>query len=272
MVTVRERDPVILDQEPFVESNGSSQVQEEARLLVKALMTDIHADSGEDDLDPILSIENDDENCDTQNIEDVANLYYNQRIEEMENEHQKRKTMQDQEIVDLKQMLKEVQTTKRNRKTSYRKKMKKCEIAIGNKMAQIFICHFFPGEGDIGIALLQMKSQPHLFVTHLEKHGQAYKFEKLGPGLLLYEIVSSVPGNARGKRITAKSLVKLRATITNEMANNKIITIKFLVPFPNICLHEVKQRVIRPNVSKFGFKRISRPRSRMSRCLSRILF
>jgi hypothetical protein len=258
----------------FVESNdGSIELRAQARLLVQDIMKEDMV------ADPDLCIDEEEEEC---AVEDIVNLYYQERLNEMENEHEVRRICQDEEIEELKQMLEAARNEKiqqaRNTKRKYREMRipKKCEITIGKKRAQIFICHFYPEDGDLGIKIMKLKSHHHIFVKSLCCFGQASYFEELGPGLLLYEIVSSVPGQASGKRITATSLTNLKAAMKREMEKRKIITIKFLVPFPNMDLSRVHQRVMKHKRSRF--KKTSRhnmsgfiqPSRRIGKAISRI--
>jgi len=239
-------------------------VSADFKLQAEALFATMKAEAAleHDDLDEELM-----KTPEEEDIEDIAKKHYKQQIEQLKQEQVMQDEAKDEEIADLRKMLAE-QKLRDEAKASAPPQPKDAkqidpirqEVSMNGVRSKLLICTFQSGKGKIGIQFKRYGSQ--FFIVDTIANTQISKYRGIGPGLLLYQVVSSAPGSSTGGNISVSHSEELAQRILQEFGKGKQIQMKFLIlpdsiPVQNIHQHVLKQQV--PLIQYYPGQAFNRP-------------
>jgi len=210
-------------------------LREQAQAIFLNMKAEADMDAVEtDDLENLLE--------DESNIDDLAKQHYNQQLEELKREQADSEQMKAQEIEDLKKLLAQAQKPAAK---SPEKKQKPIEqgVSLNGVRSKLLICDFHPGKGRIGISFKRYGGQ--FFIVDTVPNGQVHKYEGIGPGLLLYQVVACHDGEKMGVNISVQHSEELGQKVLHAFGQGKKIQMSFLILPENIHVASIQQHVFK---------------------------
>jgi len=224
--------------------NESDELKLKAKSLFMHLKSEAEIDEP-DELDDVAATSAEDD------VEDIAKSHYNKQIKQLKYEQTVLDEEKDEEILELKELLEEQKRKAKEYKASSQEKMTLEEkidpivqqVVMNGVRSKLLICNFKPNKGRIGLQFKRYGSQ--FFIIDVVENTQISKYNGIGPGLLLYQCVTCVPGQSTGTNICVQHSDELALRIFQEFSNGKNIQMSFLILPEKLPVQNIQQHVLK---------------------------
>jgi len=225
--------------------NDSDELKLKAQSLFMHLKSEAEVD-GPDELDDDVAATSAEDD-----VEDIAKSHYNKQIKQLKYEQTVLDEEKDEEILELKELLEEQKRKAKEYKASSQEKMTLEEkidpivqqVVMNGVRSKLLICNFKPNKGRIGLQFKRYGSQ--FFIIDVVENTQISKYNGIGPGLLLYQCVTCVPGQSTGTNICVQHSDELALRIFQEFSNGKNIQMSFLILPEKLPVQNIQQHVLK---------------------------
>lgn len=227
--------------------NESDELKLKAQSLFMHLKSEAEEDGqvNLDELDDVAATSPEDD------VEDIAKSHYNKQIKQLKYEQTVLDEEKDEEILELKELLEEQKRKAKEYKASSQEKMTLEEkidpivqqVVMNGVRSKLLICNFKPNKGRIGLQFKRYGSQ--FFIIDVVENTQISKYNGIGPGLLLYQCVTCVPGQSTGTNICVQHSDELALRIFQEFSNGKNIQMSFLILPEKLPVQNIQQHVLK---------------------------
>jgi len=238
-------------------NNESKKEEDEAKLQAEALFKQMKADAESEgnalnqDFGSLLTLHDDD-------VDDIAKEHYNKQINMLKTEKMEHDQEMNQEIDQLKQLLASTQfeaakamQDKQNRPVSRERKDPYVQpVTLNGVRSKLLVCNFQASKGRIGISFKRYGNQ--FFIVDITKGTQADEYKGIGPGLLLYQTISAVPGSDEGMNISVSHSEELARAVLAEFGKGRQIQMSFLILPENIPVQNIHQHVLKASVPRYN--------------------
>jgi len=242
---------------PTVESTAPStdDAMKQAEKIVQEMLRASRESMGDDPFADDNNMEEDDEN----DVDDLAKKHYESQLTQIREEQSRAETAKEEEIAELKRLLETTLNAQEKAGSVHSNEMEIQKedgktipiiqtVDLNGTRTKVLICSFTREGGRIGLQIKRFRSQ--FFIMGVLEGMQAAKYANIGPGLLIYQIVSSAPGRDTGKNICVESAGALANAVNPEFQKGRVVTMKFLIPPANIPVHMIHQEVIKLPVQR----------------------